>query len=97
MNAYLILDLEIHDISVFTEYIRKIPEIIEKHQGRYVVQGVEPTVVEGDWEPARVVVIEFPSRENAEGFLDDADARALFEIRHRSTTSKLLLVDGCLP
>ena len=96
MNAYLILDLEIHDISVFTEYIRKIPEFIKKHKGRYVVQGVEPMVLEGDWEPARIVVIEFPSRDNAESFLNDPDASVLFDIRQNSTTSKLLLVDGCL-
>ncbi len=96
MNVYLILDLEIHDISIFSEYIRKIPEIIERHQGRYIVQGVEATVIEGDWDPARIVVIEFPSRDNAEAFLSDADALALFDVRQKSTTSKLLLVDGCL-
>ncbi|MDX1812921.1 MAG: DUF1330 domain-containing protein, partial [Gammaproteobacteria bacterium] len=44
MNAYLILDLSIHDIGRFSEYIHKIPEFIKKHSGRYVVQGVESTV-----------------------------------------------------
>jgi uncharacterized protein (DUF1330 family) len=96
MNAYLILDLSIHDMHAFQEYIEKIPELIEKHSGRYVVQGVEPTVIEGDWKPERVVVIEFPSRNAAEAFLQDPGAHALFQIRHQATTSKLLLVDGCL-
>jgi uncharacterized protein (DUF1330 family) len=96
MNAYLILDLSIKDFESFKEYIEKIPIFIQKYHGRYIVQGVEPEVMEGDWKPERVVVIEFPSKEGAKNFLDDPEARALFDIRHKSTTSKLLLVEGCL-
>lgn len=96
MNAYLILDLTIHDFERFLEYINKIPEFINKHSGRYIVQGEVPTVMEGDWSPERVVVIEFPSREQANRFLQDPEAQPLFALRHKTTTSKLLLVDGCL-
>ena len=96
MNAYLVLDISIHDFETFNEYIQKIPKFIEKHLGRYIVQGEVPTVMEGDWKPERLVVIEFPSSENAKAFLKDPDAQSLFEIRHKSTTSKLVLVDGCL-
>ncbi len=94
MNAYLILDLTIHDFEIFREYIEKIPIIIKKHSGRYIVQGEEPTVIEGDWKPERVVVIEFPSREKATDFLDDNKSQELFKVRHQSTTSKLILVNG---
>jgi len=52
--------------------------------------------MEGDWNPERIVVIEFPSRDNAKEFLQDPDAQDLFSIRHKTTTSKLVLVDGCL-
>lgn len=96
MNAYLILDLAIHDLERFSEYIEKIPEFIKKHSGRYVVQGVEPSVMEGDWEPQRVVVIEFPTSDHAKTFLKDPEAQELFKLRHSTTTSKLILVDGCL-
>ena len=96
MNAYLILDLAIHDLDKFMEYIDRIPAFIKKHAGRYIVQGVKPTVMEGDWSPQRMVVIEFPSKENAIAFLQDPDAQSLFALRHNTTTSKLLLVDGCL-
>ncbi len=95
MNAYLILDFTIHDLDSFFEYINKIPEFIEKHSGRYIVQGEVPTVMEGDWSPERVVVLEFPSRDNAKQFLADPEAQSLFSIRHNTTTSKLILVDGC--
>ena len=95
MKAYLVLDLAIHDLAGFRPYVRSIPAQIEKHGGRYIVQGVQPTPIEGDWTPERMVIIEFPSRENAEAFLSDPDARDLFRIRHATTTGKLVLADGC--
>jgi len=95
MRGYLILDISVHNYEKFREYIEKIPAFISKHGGKYIVQGVQPTVMEGNWEPERVVVIEFPSRENATEFLADPEAQPLFKIRHETTTSKLILVDGC--
>jgi uncharacterized protein (DUF1330 family) len=50
--------------------------------------------MEGDWAPDYMVILEFPSRRNAKAFLADPEAQALFEIRHRTTTSKLVLVEG---
>ena len=95
MHGYLILDLSIKNMESFMEYIERIPEFIKKHGGRYIVQGVEPEVMEGDWKPERVVVLEFPSKEKAKEFLNDPDAQSLFAIRHDSTSSKLILAEGC--
>jgi uncharacterized protein (DUF1330 family) len=95
MNAYLILDLSINNFESFREYIEKIPPFIKKHGGRYIVQGVEPELMEGDWLPDRVVVLEFPSKENAKEFLEDPEAQSLFAIRYKSTISKLILAEGC--
>ena len=95
MKAYLVLDFSVQDLAGFRPYIANIPAFIEKHGGRYIVRGAEPTVMEGDWAPERMVILEFPARENAKAFLDDQDAQALFEIRHKTTRGKLVLVDGC--
>ena len=95
MKAYLVLDFSIGDLRGFLSYVDAIPAFIEKHGGRYVVRGVQPTVMEGDWTPERMVILEFPSSENAKAFLDDPDAQALFQVRHRTTNSKLVLVEGC--
>ena len=78
------------------KFPQRIPAFIQRHGGRYLVQGEVPTVMEGDWQPQRVVVIEFPSRESAQTFLQDPDAQSLFALRHNTATSKLILVDGCL-
>jgi uncharacterized protein (DUF1330 family) len=95
MTAYLVLDFAVHDVRGFRPYVTGIPAFIEKHGGRYIVRGAKPTVMEGDWEPERMVILEFPAPENAKAFLDDPDAQALFEVRHATTNSRLVLVDGC--
>jgi uncharacterized protein (DUF1330 family) len=95
MKAYLVLDLTINDFGGFRHYIAAIPAHIARHDGRYIVQGVEPTCIEGDWRPQRMVIIEFPERSKAEAFLSDPSIQDLFKVRHKTTTSKLLLVDGC--
>ena len=95
MKAYLVLDLAIHDFASFREYIEKVPTFIAKHGGKYIVQGAEPTPLEGNWRPERMVILEFPARQNATGFLSDPEFQDLLAIRHRTTTSKLVLVDGC--
>ena len=95
MKAYLVLDLTVNDYGGFKKYIAEIPAFIAKHSGKYIVQGVVPTTIEGDWKPERLVIIEFPERKSAEAFLGDLEIQALFKIRHATTTSKLVLVDGC--
>jgi len=95
MKAYLVLDLTIHDLAGFGPYIASISAFIEKHSGKYIVQGVRPTTMEGDWSPERMVIIEFHARENAVAFLGDPECQELFRVRHKTTTSKLVLVDGC--
>jgi uncharacterized protein (DUF1330 family) len=72
-----------------------MPKIIARHLGKYIVRGVEPTVVEGEWKHERLVVIEFPNRANAEALLNDPDAQQLFKLRHSTTTGRMLFADGC--
>ena len=95
MKAYLVLDFAVHDFAGFRPYIEAIPTFIAKHGGRYIVRGVEPEIMEGDWAPERLVVLEFPSRDAAKAFLADPEAQPLFAIRHATTTSRLVLIDGC--
>ena len=95
MKAYLVLDLSVHDLAGFRNYIAEIPAHIARHFGEYIVQGVVPTPIEGDWKPERMVIIEFPARDNAQAFLADPEIQDLFKLRHATTTSRLVLADGC--
>jgi uncharacterized protein (DUF1330 family) len=95
MKAYLVLDLSVNDFDGFRKYLAEIPAFIAKHSGRYLVKGTQPSTIEGDWKPERMVIIEFPEPEKAKAFLADPQVMDLFKVRHDTTTSKLVLVDGC--
>jgi uncharacterized protein (DUF1330 family) len=95
MKAYLVLDFSVNDLAGFMKYADEIPAFIAKHAGKYLVRGTEPTTIEGDWKPDRMVILEFPERANAQAFLNDPEIQDLFKVRHTTTTSKLVLVDGC--
>ena len=66
MSAYCIFDItEIIDKEKMGEYRQRVGATVEQYGGRYVVRGGEFEVVEGDWQPARLVLLEFPSLEQA--------------------------------
>lgn len=95
MKAYLVLDFAITDLEGFMPYIEGVPALISRHGGRYIVQGAVPIPKEGNWQPERMVILEFPDKAAAESFLKDPDFVELARIRHRNTDSKLVLVEGC--
>ena len=96
MRAYLIIDLKITDLPGFMVYAERIPALIEKYSGRYIVQGVEPTVIEGSGDQIeRAVILEFPNRSSAEAFLEERRQSDLHTIWADTTNSRILLVEGC--
>ncbi|AEG02657.1 DUF1330 domain-containing protein [Methylomonas methanica] len=95
MKGYLVLDLAIKNLEEFLEYAERIPAQIEKHKGKYIVKGVVPEKIEGNWLPERLVVLEFASEKNAKEFLEDTESKKLFKLRHSSTKSNLIYAVGC--
>ena len=94
MATYLIADITVHNPERYRDYVRQVPAFIEKHQGSYAVRGGEVEIREGDWQPQRLIVLEFPDKEHANAFLDDPEYQAVAAIRHAAATTNLVLVDS---
>ncbi len=95
MSAYIVVDITVHDPRRYQEYVARVPALIDKHEGRYLIRGGDVEVKEGEWRPERLVVLEFPSKANAKAFLEDPEYAPIVAIRHATATSKLILVEGC--
>jgi uncharacterized protein (DUF1330 family) len=97
MAAYFIVNLDIHDAGKFEEYRAKVPAVIERHGGRYIVRGGQLHSVEGDLGLKRLVVLEFPSVEVARRFYDSPEYAPLLRLRQDAARSDIVLVEGWSP
>ena len=80
MPVYLITTIEVHDPEKYQAYVRAGRATVAAFGGKLLAAGVTPEVVEGDWNPSRMALVEFPSREAALAFYNSpeyAGARAL--------------------
>ena len=94
MAAYFIFDVDVHDQKTIEAYRKGVPATIAKYGGRFLVRGGTWTRLEGEWEPKRLVVLEFPSVEQARSWYDSEDYRELKALRARAAKAELVLVEG---
>lgn len=94
MPAYVIADVEIRDPDAYAEYTKLVPATLEPFGGRFVVRGPQVERLEGDWQPHRLVVLEFPDLERARAWYGSARYEEAKAIRQRASHGSLLLVDG---
>lgn len=94
MTAYLIATMDVHDGAGYEAYKEKVPALIAKHGGDYVVRGGAADIVEGSWPAGRIVMLDFPDYAAAQAFIADPDYQPVAAIRHRTATSHLWLIDG---
>ena len=95
MPAYLIGRVEIRDPAWLEEYGPKVQALVQKHGGRYLVRGGEMDVVEGTTPPSSaMVVMEFPSMEQARAWYHDPEYAPLITLRQSGSDAELILVDG---
>lgn len=94
MKAYIVGDITVNDLERYKKYVEKAPHFVAKHEGTYLVRGGDVTVVEGDWSPTRMVVLEFPSKEHALAFAQDPEYQEVAVVRQEATASRLIIVEG---
>jgi uncharacterized protein (DUF1330 family) len=94
MAAYVIADVEITDPVQYAAYIRIVPPTIAKYGGTFLVRGGKTEVLEGSWSPRRVVVLEFPSFEQARDWWASEEYSTPRALRQGASVGNLILVDG---
>jgi len=90
MPAYLIVDCEVTDPERYEVYKQLAPPAIAKYGGRYLVRGGATTILEGSWQPNRVVVLEFPDEETAKRFYASPEYSAARAKRVAVSSRKLV-------
>ena len=70
MSAYIVVEVEVHDASRYEDYKRMVPPSLQAYGGRFLVRGGKVETLEGDWQPKRFVIAEFPSLEKSQGMME---------------------------
>src|SRR5947209_7203636 len=85
MVGYIIADVEITDPEEYKRYTQQTPGTVERYGGKFVVRGGQPETLEGDWQTKRIVIIEFPSVEQAKAWYDSPEYSAIKGIRQHAS------------
>jgi uncharacterized protein (DUF1330 family) len=95
MAAYLIGNIEVTDPAAYEEYKKGVAATIAAYGGRSLARpGAKMEVLEGDWAPKRLVILEFPSLAQLKAWYRSPEYRPLLDIRLRSAKSSLIAVEG---
>lgn len=94
MAAYIIVQVNVNDPKRYENYKNMVPPTLKPYGGRFLVRGGAVENLEGSWNPARLVVIEFDSVAKAKawwGSDEYAEAKAL---RQATADTEMIVVQG---
>jgi uncharacterized protein (DUF1330 family) len=94
MPAYVIVDIKISDPIQYEEYKKLTPSSIAAFDGRFIVRGGKTENLEGNWQPERIVILEFPSVDRAKQWWNSAEYAPAKSVRQKSATTKMIVVEG---
>jgi uncharacterized protein (DUF1330 family) len=95
MAAYMIIETKVKDKDMYQQYIDKVPAIIKKFGGRYLVRGGNVISLSEGWNPERVIVIEFESAQNIKECFNSPEYLKIAPLRQKSAITKAVIVEGC--
>lgn len=94
MSAYVIVETDITDAAQYEKYRAASPGAVAAGGGRFVVRGGELAVLEGDWEPSRIVVLEFPDLAAARRWYDSEVYQQAKTLREGAARLRMVAVQG---
>ena len=94
MSAYVVVDVNVTDPVAYDVYREKAAASVAAHGGRYVTRGGTTTVLEGEWSPVRLVILEFPDAETARRWYTSDEYGEARSARAGACTMKMVAVEG---
>ena len=96
MAAYIIGRVEVRDTAWTTEYLPKTRALVQQHGGKLLVgNGCAMEILEGERKlPSAIIVLEFPSMEQAKAWYHDPVYAPLIKLRQTGADADIVVVDG---
>jgi uncharacterized protein (DUF1330 family) len=94
LPAYIIVETDIHDPEQYELYKQASPSAVAAGGGRFIVRGGEIAVLEGDWRPKRLVLLEFPDLDAARRFYESSEYQNARRLRQGAAALNMVAVEG---
>ena len=93
-SAYILANVDVKDPAAYEEYKRLSTIAMKAHGAEVCVRGGATEVLEGDWTPNRVVLLKFPSVEQAKAFNNSPEYAAARASRQGAAIMRMVLIEG---
>jgi uncharacterized protein (DUF1330 family) len=94
MKGYIIVDVKITDPARYEDYKKLTPGSLQPFEGKFIVRGGTCDTLEGNWEPGRIVILEFPSLAKAKAWWASDGYAPAKAIRQSASITKMIAVEG---
>ncbi len=94
MPAYVVVEITVNDAENYERYKQLAPPSIAAYGGRYLVRGGKTETLEGEWNPPRFVILEFPTAQQARAWWESPEYAPAKALRQESAGTEMILVEG---
>ncbi len=94
MFGFVIIELEVFNQKILEEYKKLAPDIIKAFNGKLIVRGGQKIALEGNWNPERLIIIQFPSFETAKAWYDSEMYKEASIYRNKAAKTRMIIVEG---
>ncbi len=94
MTTYIIAQINIKDRNEYAKYEAGFAEIFSRYNGQMLAVDESPTIVEGTWDFTRTVIIQFPSKDDADAWYRSEEYQGLAQHRFNASTANITFIEG---
>lgn len=94
MSAYLVVQANIKDKSLYEEFISKILPLYKNYNAKILAADNDPKLLEGDQQYKRTVIIEFENNNALRAWTESLQYKELSELRRTAADSNITYVHG---
>ena len=94
MTAYVIVDINVTDPDRYEDYKSLAAPTVELYGGKYIARGGKTEILEGDWSPTRLVILQFDNSDQAKSWLNSNEYSEARALRHATAISNMVMNEG---
>ena len=93
MSAYMLVEITVKDQALYDQYLEKIPGVIRKYKGHYILRSSRITPNSGGWTPDRIILMKFDTVAELRACFDSPEYKALGPMREQSTVTRSIMIE----